>query len=93
MMPARRDIVIFMISMLVAAFVSLYPVMDCEDHGCPNAVHSALGAASAACVVGVLSAVSFALPNILRSLSSLRFGIFAMCSQTCASTLFRPPRV
>ncbi|WP_162924745.1 hypothetical protein [Rubrobacter indicoceani] len=92
-MSLKQNITIVMVAIVVAVFVSLYPVVDCEARGCPNAVHSALGATSAACVVGVLSVVSFALPDVLRSLSSLRFGLAAMSSQTCVSTLFRPPRV
>lgn len=91
-MSRRRDIPILVMAVVLAAFVSLYPVMDCEDNGCPDAVHSALGAAAATCVVGIPGAVFFPRAGTLRRSSALLTSITAMFSQTCTSELFRPPR-
>lgn len=92
-MSLKQNIPVVAIAVIVAAFISLYPVMDCEEYECPNAVHSALGAAAMACVAGVLSVFSFLSSRVSSRLPSLRSGGVAMRSQTFSSAPFRPPKV
>ncbi|WP_162924765.1 hypothetical protein [Rubrobacter indicoceani] len=91
-MYARRNIPVFVVAIVVSAFVSVYPAVDCRDQGYPSGIHSALGVAATACVAGVLSVVSSLLRSVSVGHSPVSFRSRAMSSQTFTSALFRPPK-
>lgn len=78
-MPFSRRSLLIASAVFVAAFMALYPVLDCGDGGCPDALHAAGGTAMSACLAVVLSALSVALarpdgpvwhPSMERAMSS-----------------------
>ena len=63
MMPLRRTLLIAL-AVLVAAFVGLYPLLDCDSGECPEASQSSHAihfGSSAMCIVVVLVTFSSAL--------------------------------
>jgi hypothetical protein len=60
-MPFSRRALLIASAVLVAAFVALYPVLDCGEGGCPDALHTAGGTAMSACLAVLLAALPAAL--------------------------------
>jgi len=59
----RRRILLVLLAVILAAFVTLYPYWDCGPGECPEAAqlsHAASAASLAACIVAVLVAASYA---------------------------------
>jgi hypothetical protein len=73
-MPPLRRAQVALLAALVAAFVGLYPLLDCDLDGCPEASqtsHAIPVGSSTACIVAVLVA-SFTAPAVAPLLGGRR---------------------
>jgi hypothetical protein len=84
------------IAVLVAAFVALYPLLDCGPGGCPEVSqtsHAAHAGLSTACLAAVLVGLSVAAPIFFPSLGRRRIANPRRPIETYLSPEAPPPRV